>query len=297
MSKYKHAPYLFIIIAMVCWAFSFVWVKTAYESFNPISTIFLRLLISTALLFIYLKISKRLVAIKKKDYKIFVTLAFFEPFLYFMGESFGLTMVSSTLAAVIISTVPLITPIFGYLLYKERLSPLTFLGIVISFTGVGIMIFEDSFELSASLLGVALMFIAVLSAVGYALTIKRLATSYSPVNIIAYQNLIGIFMFIPIFLMLDFKTFLDTNITSSSVWAIVQLAIFASSVAFIFFTKAIKTLGVTKSNMYINLIPVLTAIFAWWLRGDVIGMQKIIGILIVISGLFISQIKIKKSEA
>jgi len=49
--------------------------------------------------------------------------------------------------------------------------------------------------------------------------------------------------------------------------------------------------------MFINLIPVLTAIFTWWFRDDIISRQKTIGIIIVITGLFISQIRKIKNEA
>ncbi len=285
--------YLYLIGSMIFWAFSFVWIKTAYESFNPISTIFFRLIISATLLLIFLKVTKRLQKIERSDFKTIAALAFFEPFLYFMGESFGLKLVSSTLAAVIISTIPLITPIFGFLIYREKLSIATLMGLFISFIGVGIMIFEKDFQLKASLTGILLMFVAVFSTVGYALTLKKLAFKYSPVNIITYQNIIGIFMFIPVFLLFDFKTIAHSHFSLKSIIAIVQLAIFASSLAFIFFTKAVKVLGVSKSNMFTNLIPVFTAIFAWWLRGDVIDLPKIIGILMVITGLFISQIKFK----
>lgn len=297
MNKGSLTTYFYVLISMIFWAFSFVWIKTAYESFNPISTIFFRLVISAVLLFIYLKAANKLRPIKKDDIKIFLTLAFFEPFLYFMGESFGLKLVSSTLGAVIISTIPLITPLFAFLIYHERINIATIIGLFISFFGVGIMIFENGFQLAASLTGILLMFLAVLSTIGYAVTLKKLADHYPPVSIIAYQNLIGIFMFLPFFLIFDFKEVIYADFSTPSILAIVQLAIFASSLAFIFFTKAIKVLGVTKTNMFVNLIPVFTAFFAWWLRDDVIDMQKIIGITIVIIGLFISQIKRVKNAA
>ncbi|TLX77682.1 DMT family transporter [Labilibacter sediminis] len=296
MAKGSISSYLNILFSMVFWAFSFVWIKIAYESFGPISTILLRLIISSAVLFLFLGLTKKLKAIKKEDYKLFFVLAFFEPFLYFMGESFGLQLVSSTLAAVIISTIPLFATLFAFLFFKEKISFLAIAGIIISFFGVGVMIFENGFQLSASLLGITLMFVAVLSTIGYSLTLKKLAHKYPPVNIIAYQNFIGLFMFLPIFFMWDYKALLNSEIQTSSILALIQLALFASSLAFILFTKAIKTLGVAKSNMFINLIPVFTAIFAWWLRGDIIDMQKIIGITIVIIGLFVSQLNRQKKN-
>jgi len=297
MSKANTSSVLYIIGSMIFWSFSFVWIKVAYESFNPITTVLFRLIISSALLFLFLLLTGRFTKIKKEDYKLILLLSFFEPFLYFMGESFGMQLVSSTLAAVIISTIPLFATLFAFLFLKERITILSVLGITISFFGVGTMIFENGFELNASLLGIALMFVAVLSTIGYSLTLKKVAQKYSPVNIIAYQNFIGIFMFLPFFFLWEYDELKHAKLTKDSWLAIIQLAIFASSLAFIFFTKALKNLGVAKSNMFINLIPVFTAIFAWWLRGDIIDTQKAMGIVIVVTGLFVSQIKKKKNEA
>jgi drug/metabolite transporter (DMT)-like permease len=296
MAKNNITTYLNIIFSMIFWAFSFVWIKVAYESFGPVTTIFLRLIISSVLLFTFLKLTRRHKPIAKKDYKLFLFLAFFEPFLYFMGESFGLLFVSSTLASVIISTIPLFSSVFAFLFFKEKLTWLSITGIIISFLGIGLLIFENGFVLTAPLLGIALMLLPVFATIGYSLLLKKLAYKYSPVNIIAYQNLIGIVMFLPVFLMMEYKNISETQIKTNAVLAIIQLAIFASSIAFILYTKAIKKLGVAKSNMFINLIPVFTALFAWWILGDQIDLQKAIAIIIVISGLFISQLRRKKYE-
>ena len=104
-------------------------------------------------------------------------------------------------------------------------------------------------------------------------------------------------MFLPFFFLWEHEDLKTAKLNTASWLAIIQLAIFASSLAFIFFTKALKNLGVARSNMFINLIPVFTAIFAWWIRGDVIDFQKAMGIVIVVTGLFVSQIKRKKNEA
>lgn len=297
MAKNNISTYISIIVSMIFWAFSFVWVKEAYESFGPITTIFLRLIISATLLFLFLKLTKKLKRIDKEDYKLFLLLSFFEPFLYFMCESFGLKLISSTLASIIVSTVPIFSSVFAFLIFKERLTRINILGIFISFLGVGLLIFGDGLNFKASPLGVVLMFLAVLSTIGYSLSLKKLAHKYPPVNIIAYQNAIGIFMFLPVFLVLEAHTLKNIKINTNSIFALIQLAIFASSLAFIFFTKAIKTLGVAKSNMFVNLVPVFTAIFAWWILKEQIDLAKARAITIVIAGLFISQIKRKKYEA
>ena len=292
--------YSSIILSMLCWSLSFVWTKIVYLVYNPITTVTLRLLISTTLLYLFAKGFNKLQRIAPKDRWPIIALAFFEPFMYFMGESFGLKYVSSTLGAVIISTIPLFSPIAAFYFHKERLTIPNIIGILVSILGVSVIIFNKQLALVASPIGLTLLFIAVFAAVGYSIFLKNLAKKYNPLTIITYQNFIGIFFFLPLFLIFDLNHFLEAHPTTQVITALINLAVFASSLAFIFFTYALKHLGITKSNAFINVIPVFTAIFAFFILKENLGVQKIIGILIVMGGLFFSQSKIsifhKKSK-
>ncbi|MBI9056297.1 MAG: DMT family transporter [Labilibaculum sp.] len=292
MNKKSLLIYGSIILAMLFWSFSFVWVKIVYTVYNPITTVILRLIISTILLFVIGKGFKRIEKIEKKDRMQLLLLAFFEPFLYFMGESFGLKLVSSTLGAVIISTIPLFSPVAAYFFHREKIGIMGVVGIIISIIGVSVIIFNKNFNLIASPLGIALMFLAVGAAVGYSIVLKKLAAKYNPVSLISYQNLLGIFFFLPLFFTFDYQHFIAAKPTTEVMISILELAIFASSLAFIFFTYGLNHLGITKSNIFINAIPVFTAIFAYFVLDELLNFQKMVGITIVISGLFLSQIKL-----
>lgn len=93
------------------WSFSFVWFKIAFLAYNPITVVILRLIISALLITIIAASLKRLQKPTKKDFRLFLLMAFFEPFIYFLGESYGLKYVSPTVAAVIVATIPLFTPL------------------------------------------------------------------------------------------------------------------------------------------------------------------------------------------
>lgn len=280
-----------LTLAMIFWAFSFVWVKQAYESFNPSTVVLFRLILSSSLLYIILRSLKKLNPLKKGDLKWFLLLAFFEPFLYFVGESFGLQHVSSTMGAVIISTIPLFAPIADRFFFKTRITRLNITGLVISFTGVMMIVFEKDLSQNAPLNGILMLFLAVLAAVGYTVVLKKIPMHYNAVSIITYQNAIGSLYFLPLFLTLDLKDFEHTEFKTIPVLAIVQLAIFASSAAFILFTNSIRIIGITKANAFVNMIPVFTAVFAWWLLDEPLSFGKFAGIGIVIAGVFISQVK------
>jgi len=285
----RSSTYLMLIVAMVFWGMSFIWYKQAYPEFKPITVILFRLLLSFPLLIGFSKLIKRLNKLKRKDIKLFLLIALFEPFLYFIGESHGLLYVSSTLASVLIATVPLFAPFFGYYFYKEKLSVNNYLGILISFAGVVTIVYVDGKMGNAPWYGILLIMLAVLSTQGYAIVLKKLLENYNALTIVSYQNLIGTFYFIPVFMAFDFKGFIDSTYTWKDFMPVFYLSFFASTVAFIFFVQGIKKLGISKAIVFTNFIPIVTAILAIPLLGENLTFVKLLGILITISGLLFSQ--------
>jgi drug/metabolite transporter (DMT)-like permease len=274
---------------MIFWAFSFIWFKAANRTFHPITIVFIRLLFSVILLTIFLVVTKNYMKIKKPDRKLFLMLALFEPFFYFLGESFGLTYVSATVCSVLISTIPVFATIGAWLVFKEKLKFINYAGIIISFIGVLVFILNSDGSISFNIRGLALLTLAVLSAVGYNLTLSRLVGSYSPVYIVNVQNLIGAVLFLPLFLIFDFKHFISTPFTFNMFRPIIELSIFASCGAFILFAWSVKNIGITRANVFSNCIPVFTALFSFILLGDKLTVQNLTGMVIVIAGLFMSQ--------
>ncbi|MBK6282295.1 MAG: DMT family transporter [Draconibacterium sp.] len=277
------------------WSFSFIWFKIAYLGYNPVTVVIFRLAIAAVLITIIAAFLKRLQKPSKKDFRLFVLMAFFEPFIYFLGESYGLKYVSSTVAAVIVATIPLISPVFVWYFFKERLKWMNIAGLALSFFGVGLLVINDSFQFDASPLGVGLEFIAVLAAIAYSLVLRNLVSRYNTLSIIAYQNIIGVVLFLPVWLIVDFNDFISRPFHAEAFRAIILLAVFASTLAFVFFTQSIRQIGVNRSNSFINLIPVFVAILSFFVLKEELGGQQIIGILVVVAGLFLAQIKRKRN--
>ncbi|MCF8358025.1 MAG: DMT family transporter [Prolixibacteraceae bacterium] len=284
-----------VILAMMCFSLSFVWFKVANVSYGPLTIVLGRLVISTIILFLITRLSGRLVIPDKHDFKYLLLLTFFEPFLYFMGESFGLQYISSTVGAVIIATIPLFAPFASLIFFKEKITMKNIAGVIVSFIGVTLVIFKFGSGLSANPLGILLQFTAVFSAIGYTVVLHKISSRMNNLSIILFQNIIGSVYFLPFWLIFESKRFANTPFDRDAMLAIGELAIFASTLAFIFFTYSVRHLGVTKSNMFVNIIPVFTAIFAWFILGDILSFQKISGILLVIAGLFMAQVKFKKT--
>ena len=203
MQENKIGLYLSLVLAMLFWGLTFVFYKFAYESFRPVTVIFFRLIISVFFLYISARLLKKLQNVNRKDLLYLLLLSFFEPFLYFLGEGYGLTYISSTLASVIVATIPLFVPIAAYIFYRERLNFMNKAGLFISFAGVVAVVFASDVDLSATLKGVLLMFLAVGSAIGYTIILKKMSLKYNGFTITIWQNLFGIFLFTPLFFLFE----------------------------------------------------------------------------------------------
>jgi drug/metabolite transporter (DMT)-like permease len=273
---------------MLFWGLSYIWSKQVFVYLDPGTTVFFRLIISSVFLAFILWISGKFQKIQTKHFKLFLLGALFNPFLYFVGESYGLNLVSPTISAVIIATIPVFTPVVAGIFTKERLDLLSILGLLISFAGVLIMLIEKDFSLAASPAGILLLFGAVASALIYGLILKKTTLLYSSLTIVWGQNTIGILYFLPLALT---ETNGFTNMdTSGNIWLpLVLLGVFASSLAFVFFTYSVGKIGISRSNIYTNLIPVFAAFFSFTILNEILLPSKITGIIMVAGGVLLSQ--------
>ena len=285
-----------VVLSMIFWSFSFIWFKVANQNFSPITIVFIRLVLAVIILSSYLAITGKFMKIRKEDRKLFLMLAVFEPFLYFLGESHGLTYVSSTMGSVIISTIPVLATLGAWLFFKERLKVINYIGIILSFAGILVFVLNRDGSISFNMKGLALLGLAVFSAVGYNLTLSRLVGSYSPAYIVNVQNVIGAVLFLPVFLIFDLKNFVGETHTLKSYIPILELSLFASCGAFILFAYSVRNIGITKANVFTNCIPVFTAFFSFLLLGDRLTFQNIVGMVIVVAGLFLAQIDKREKD-
>lgn len=286
----RGTTWLVLILSMVFWSFSYIWIKVVYEYLNPIATVFLRLILASVFLISLSAILGKLRLPKREHWPAFFLLAFFEPFMYYLGESFGVSMVSSTVAAIIISTIPLFVPLSMHILAREPVSPGNFAGILISFAGVLMVVLKPDLSLAARPLGLLCLGIAVLSVMGYSYLLQKLSKEYNAFTIISVQNFLGIFYFLPLVLIFDLNSLMSFRPEPRLILNLAALAIFASALAFFLFTLGTQRIGVSKATMFTYLIPILTALLSFFLMEEEFTAMKWAGIAVVIGGLVLSRI-------
>ena len=288
----KLLTYIASIFAITLWGMSYIWTDKLIALNIPIFYfVFVRILLAGLVLFLFNSAYGRIKRIQRKDVPKFLLLAFFEPFIYFICETYGLKVTGSpTLSAMIIATIPIFSIGAGMIFFKEKVNFVNIIGISLSLVGI-VMVAMAKGELGENFIwGIILLLIAVISEVGHASITKSLAGNYSSQIIVMYQFLIGAVYLFPLFIWKGIGEFNVETYFSPEVWyPLICLAILCSSLAFSLWVSTIKNLGVAKSSIFSALIPVAAAIIAWVLGHEYLNSRQWIGIVVSSIGVILSQ--------
>ncbi|MFA7115925.1 MAG: DMT family transporter [Bacteroidales bacterium] len=300
MKNINHSKaYTFIIIAIIFWGISFLWTNQLIKLGVPITTfLFLRLFIAGIILFVFSIITKRLQKLKRKDWKWMLLMVFFEPFIYFMGEDYGMKYTGSpTLTAVIIATIPIFTMVTEIIIYHIKLTFWNILGVFLTLPGIVLMVLENGNFSSDYWWGILLLLIAVIGAVGYSAVVKNLTDKYNTFTLTTYQFIIGALFFLPFVLIKDVSHISEFHLLSLEVLTpLLCLAVLCSACAFWFYIESIKDLGMTKSCIFTAIIPGISALVAYLMGQETITPLQTLGIIIVVFGVMLAQLKIKRKK-
>ena len=296
----KPLTYLLLCLASLFWGVSFILTKQIFnvEGDNmPVTLlVLLRLALASAVTFPLLLAMRKLQPIAKGDFVWFLVLALAEPFVYHLLETSGVQLVSGSLSSVVIATIPLFVPFGMAAAYRERLTAPLFIGVLLSLAGIGIMLMGEMTLAGTSMKGMLLLAGAVVTAVVYTLLLVRVVDRYNPYSITAWQNLIGLAYFAILFLAEShFSPSAAASRIAALSWSpamllpLLTLGLFCSTFAYMFYNLGIKQLGASKACIFNNTIPIFSLIAAIAIGQESFSWSKLLGVVVVIAGVFISQ--------
>ncbi|MBQ8422581.1 MAG: DMT family transporter [Bacteroidales bacterium] len=288
----KTLIYIVSTFAILLWGMSYIWTDKLIAQGIPIFYfVFVRILIAGVVLFLFNAAYGRIKRIQRQDIPKFLLLAFCEPFIYFLCETYGLKLTGSpTLSAMVIATIPIFSVGAGMLFFKEKINAVNVGGMLLSLGGI-IMVVMANGELGEHfILGIVFLLIAVIAEVGHASLTKSLAGNYSSQIIVMYQFLIGSVYLLPLFIFKGIEDFdAHTYLSTDVMYPLICLAVLCSSLAFSLWVSTIKNLGVAKSSIFSALIPVAAALIAWALGHEIMNTRQWIGIAVSTLGVVLSQ--------
>jgi drug/metabolite transporter (DMT)-like permease len=298
-----------LIASMIIWSVSGIAIKHALAVLPPFTLIILRFVPSVLLMLLIGLICRKspllcLQKLERKDIPLFLIAGFCQPFLYYMLETFAYDALNSpTIAETLLSTSPLLSPLFAAVLLRERVTRYNIIGILVSTAGVFALSLVGSSNYSiGSYWGVLLAFLAVSAAVIDSIMMRKVPAYYTSLSFIFYAQLISLLFFIPIWwfkegpeAISNLQSAISNSEVQVALWCVAYLTVFASVIAFILFCFALRRVGVTQANAFNNIRPAFTALWMLLFFHEMLPWGKWMGMALIIFGLFICQ-KREKTE-
>ncbi|HCG6025391.1 TPA: DMT family transporter [Vibrio parahaemolyticus] len=210
-----------------------------------------------------------------------------------LGYYAGLTTTASNMA-LITSLVPLISVFLSVPLLGKSVSMLSIVGGVISLGGLAFMLGHGDvtyFLHQDMTQGDSLMLLAALVYAVYCVLLKRWKMPFNSLTLVYMQGFFSVIMLTPLWLSSE-----QLLPSQDALPLIAYAGIAASIFAPLMWVKAIDLIGADSSAMFMNLMPVVSVALASTLLGEEIHVYHIIGGLMVISGVILSQIKVRKKQ-
>ena len=208
--------------------------------------------------------------------------------LYFYFQNVALLYTVASNVSIINSLSPMFTVILGFIIARSKPSKYFVIGFIISIIGINLVIFSGKIVFDSSLKGNSLAFLASIVWGSYSVFIKQLE-KYSMVIITRKVFFYGLITMIPILLHTGIEFSLEKILIPEVYLNLVYMGCVASAIGFIIWNRGVKILGSVKTSLYSYAIPIATVIFSVVFLQEVLTVQRIIGGVIVIIGLMISQ--------
>lgn len=202
----------------------------------------------------------------------------------------AITMTTPMDASILTSLSPIMTMFFAALFLKEPITFLKVIGVMISFTGVLLLIFNSSGGgtriASSSPLGAILMLINSLSFALYLGIFRPLIMRYSVVTYMKWMFLFAVVVSVP-FNTRELMSVDYLGMPSKYVRELMFLIIMSTFVAYLLIPIGQKYLRPTLVSMYSYIQPIVAAIISVMMGMDMVGWQKIVAATLVFGGVVV----------
>jgi len=274
-------PFLFVIF----WSSAFVSGQIIVQSASPFASLSFRFMIVALGLSIFAKIFNEKIFVKKSlIYQSAVTGILFHGF-YLGGVFFSYSVgLSATLSALIVGLQPVLTNILSGPILKEKVTFTQWMGILLGLIGTIFVIGLDVGK-SIPILGIIASIVALIGATTATIWQKKFTNKLS-LNVNNLYQAVAAAIFL-LFASLLFEVSY-INFTTSFILSMGWQIIMVSFGAFTILMYLIKIGSASKTSNLFFLVPPTTAIMAWFVLGEELYRNDLIGLMIASVGVFIA---------
>ncbi|MGE5344060.1 MAG: DMT family transporter [Candidatus Omnitrophota bacterium] len=287
-------PIKVFALSLLCllWGINWVAIKMSLEGLPPFTSAGLRFLTASVIMFLYIKWKKMSFSVNGKEFKMLLICAFLTYVLDYSLIYWGEQYLSAGVSSIFSSTFVLFTALFTTFVFKnEPFSASKYTGLVIGFLGV-LTIFYDQLIITRFsvmvILASAAMLAAAINAALSTVLVKKYLNHMDPVILSFYQLAMG-----SVFLAIMASTaenFSKIHLTVRVMMAVLYMGVAASAIAFVLFYYLLKHMSAISLSLTIYVIPLIALITDYFVYGEVLHWRSILGMIIIFTGIWLSQL-------
>lgn len=267
--------------------FSFLFSKTALALTTPFVLLSVRFLIAFLVLNLLLLAGKQTLSLRGKPVGRLLLMGLVQPVIYFICETYGIALTTSSFAGVVLGLVPIVGLVLGVLFLKESCTKFQVLCAVLSVLGV-VMTTTGGFG-TFSMAGFCLLLGSVFSTCLFTILSRSISAYFSPFERTYVMFAMSCVIF-PSIALVETRGDLSawvTPLTSPAFWgAALYLAVLSSVCAFLLINSAINHLSAGRTLILSNFTTVISVLAGIFIMGDTFSLTQLSGIAIIIFSVF-----------
>jgi len=298
LPKGKAGGYLALGITSLVWGTTWVASKIGVAEIPALQMAYIRQFFGGACFVLFFMLYKKLPLPTGKQFVWLVIMALLM-FVVANGMStWSLKFIPTGLSALIGALYPLSVVIIEMVFFKSRnMTVLTFVGLMLGITGIGIVFYENAFHnrTEGFFFGITLSVIAMLSWSVGTIIITRNKIKINPYYATGWQMLIS--SFILLIIAETTQPTIPISSISITVWeVIIYLVLAGSLLAFIAFIYSMKKLPAAVSSLYAYINPLVAMLTAAIVLNEKLTMNILWGAIVTLAGVFLVNYSIKRGR-
>ncbi|MDB5201996.1 MAG: hypothetical protein JWQ27_1405 [Ferruginibacter sp.] len=294
----KGRGYLALGVTSIVWGTTWIASKFAVHEMPALQMAAIRQLIAGLCFVLFFLIYKKAGFPSARQFRWLFVMAVLM-FVFANGLStWSLQYIPTGLSALIGALYPLSVVIIEKIFYKTaKLTALTFIGLFLGITGVGIVFYENAFNHygPAFLTGITLSAIAMLSWSFGTVFLSRNKTNMNPYYGTGWQMLIGSMM---LFILSEAtQPTVPVASISGKAWLLIgYLVLFGSVLSFIAFIYSMRKLSPAVASLYAYINPLVAMLLGAVLLDEKITGYILWGAIVTLAGVFLVNYSIRKQR-
>ena len=283
---------LLLVTVVIVWGLNFAVMKVAYRSFHPIAFNAARFVICALVMAPLMKFHSSKVSFERRDWKAVLWMGFLINTVYQFLFVLGVQRTKAGNAGLILALVPIFAFLIGVFTKRESFSAGVVAGIFLSFAGVGVIVgFGSSgLSLSGTWTGDIMMIAGAMLWAWYTARSVPLQIKYGWFAITGWLILAGGAVLVP--LSVPWVLQQDWTAIEPAAWiALAYSSLLSIAYAYSVWAYALVNIGTTHTSMFNNITPIVALLGGWYLLGEQPTPAQILGVVLVLTGVFLVRYK------